>query len=248
MAVVIERRMLLEPMDLRVPAGSWFGIVGPNGGGKSTLIKALAGLVPHRGRITLSWPGVAGGRVGYMPQRAEPDAALPVTAQDYLRLRSERRPVWLKPQGNARAEALIDQLEVRPFLLQRIGTLSMGQYQRLMLCASLLTDPQLLLLDEPLAGVDEVGRSVLLRALAAYHNEGGTVLMVEHNWSVVRECCEQVLWIDGGLIGQGPPETVFQSLSSSQSLLDLEQARERVSDSQGLTADSMTTSGSSGDA
>lgn len=224
MAVRIERRQLLEPMDLGIPAGSWCGIVGPNGGGKSTMMKAIAGLVNHEGKVALHWPQAHAGRIGYMPQRVELDTSLPITVQDYLRLHCERRPVWLRAEIEDHLTALIDRLEVEPLMNQRIGSLSMGQHQRLMLCAALSREPHILMLDEPLAGVDESGREILLRVLDDYHREGGSVLMVEHNWDVIREHCTLVVWIDQGLVASGTAAMILQRLGERISPFELQTA------------------------
>lgn len=221
MSVVIDRRLLLQPMDLQVPAGTWCGIVGPNGGGKSTLMKAIAGLVDHGGKIALHWPQPKAGRVGYMPQRVELDASLPITVKDYLRLHFERRPVWLRADVDERMDALTSRLEVRPFLNQRIGSLSMGQHQRMMLCAALSNEPQLLLLDEPLAGVDKAGREILLRVLEDYSRDGGSILMVEHNWDVIRDHCSSVVWIDEGLVSVGTAASILEQLGDRVSPFEL---------------------------
>ncbi|MEM7097879.1 MAG: metal ABC transporter ATP-binding protein [Pseudomonadota bacterium] len=222
MSVSIDRRMLLKPMDLEIPPHSWCGIVGPNGGGKSTLMKAIAGLLDHDGLITLHWPLNHPGRVGYMPQRVELDNSLPVTVQDYLRMHSERRPVWLRTVPDEHLTSLIKQLEIQPFLNQRIGSLSMGQHQRVMLCAALSNNPQLLMLDEPMAGVDQGGREILLDVLGHYHREGGSILMVEHNWEIVRDQCDRVVWIDQGLVSADTPERILQQLSERVSPFELQ--------------------------
>lgn len=204
-----------------MPAHSWTGVVGPNGGGKSTLLKAMAGLLNHKGRITLHWPLKHPGRIGYMPQRAELDASLPITVQDYLRMHCERRPVWWRPKRNERIDELIAELEVAAFLKQRMGSLSMGQHQRLMLCAALANEPQLLLLDEPMAGVDEAGREVLLRVLKRYHDRGGSIVMVEHHWDVLRAHCSAIVWIDQGLIAAGPSSEVLERLRQNASPFEI---------------------------
>lgn len=226
-SVVLERRVLLKPVDLEVPAGTWCGVVGPNGGGKSTLLKAIAGLVAHQGSIALHWPQAHPGRIGYMPQGVGVDASLPVTVLDYLRLHCERRPVWRRPGTNPRLRELIERLEVSAFLDQRLGSLSMGQQQRLMLCAALSNDPELLMLDEPLAGVDAAGREVLLRVIADYHEAGGSILMVEHNWDVIRRHCGLVVWIDQELIGAGTAAEILAQLGERVSPFELPAAVER---------------------
>ncbi|MEM1141755.1 MAG: metal ABC transporter ATP-binding protein [Pseudomonadota bacterium] len=230
-SVVVDRRSLLEPLDLSIAPGTWCGIVGPNGGGKSTLIKALTGLVDHHGKIALFWSQARPGRVGYMPQRVDLDTSLPITVKDYLRLHCEHRPVWLRANGNDRVDSLVEILEVVPFLNQRIGSLSMGQHQRMMLCAALANEPQLLLLDEPLAGVDEAGREILLRVLSRYNADGGSILMVEHNWEVVRSYCTQVVWIDQGLVGVGTAEGILQQLGERISPFELQAAAKPASSS-----------------
>lgn len=220
-AVSILHHRLLASITLKIQAGSWLGIVGPNGGGKSTLIKTIAGLLPYQGRVSLHWRQAKPGVIGYMPQRAEIDASLPVTVHDYLRIHCEKRPVWQSEVPNTDLDEKIDQLGVRPFLQQKVGSLSMGQHQRLVLCAALSNKPQLLLLDEPIAGVDEDGREVILQVLKQYHAIGGSILMVEHNWQIIREHCEQVAWIDRGLRKLDTPSRVFRELSSEISPFDI---------------------------
>lgn len=221
MSVVVDQHELLTPMDLHIPAGRWFGIVGPNGGGKSTLLKAIAGLYPHRGDILLHWSQSKPGTLGYMPQGLTLDASLPITVSDYLRIHCERRPVWRKPATHTDVQATVEQLEIQALQQHKVGNLSMGQQQRLMLCAALANRPQVLLLDEPLAGIDKEGRALMLRVLGEYHQAGGSILMVEHNWSVIKKCCEEIAWIDRGLKRVDTPENVLAHLGAEVSPFDL---------------------------
>lgn len=221
LSVSLGSRQILQPLDLHLAPGQWCGVVGANGGGKSTLLKALAGLMPHRGEIEIHWQQPAPGEIGYMPQGMAVDAAMPVSVRDYLRLHSERRPVWRRDRLGAGPRALMERLEVSGFARQRIGSLSMGQHQRLMLCAALLREPQLLLLDEPLAGVDKAGRQLILSELQAFHRRGGGIVMVEHNWPVVAANCDRVAWVDGELKGFDRPAQIMAALEAQLSPFSL---------------------------
>ena len=107
LSVHIDRSQLLAPFDLHIESGRWFGIVGPNGGGKSTLLKAIAGLLTYRGDIFLTWPEKKCGKIGYMPQRVSLDVSLPVSVHDYLRIHCEQRPVWRSRKDNQKLTELI---------------------------------------------------------------------------------------------------------------------------------------------
>lgn len=219
-SVKIERNQLLSNFNLTIEPGCWLGIVGPNGGGKSTLIKALLGLVPHKGHISLDWHQGSIGSVGYVPQLAPFDATLPITVLDYLRMVSEERPVWLKYKQNKIIAKKMQQFDISHFADKRIGTLSTGERQRVLLCGTLINQPDILMLDEPLAGVDKQGHQLILDLLNDYHQQGKTILMVEHHWQVVAKYCQQVALIDGTLVELGSAEHIFNVLQQNVSPLD----------------------------
>lgn len=207
-AVNIEQNSLLSNFNFDVKPGCWLGIVGPNGGGKSTLLKAILGLVPHQGEIFLDWPQGKIGSVGYVPQLAPFDATLPITVLDYLRMVSEDRPVWLTYKHNKKIAQSMKEFEISDFANKRIGTLSTGERQRVLLCGALLNAPDILLLDEPLAGVDKQGHQLILDILNEYHLSGRSILMVEHHWQVVASYSQQVALVDGTLIQAGSAEQI----------------------------------------
>lgn len=223
-SVKIEKNQLLTSFNLEVEPGCWLGIVGPNGGGKSTLLKALLGLVPHQGQIRLEWPTSKKGAVGYVPQLAPFDATLPVTVLDYLRMVSEDRPVWLSYKRNKKIAQTMARFEISDFADKRIGTLSTGERQRVLLCGALLNEPDILLLDEPLAGVDKQGHQLILDILNEYHQSGKSILMVEHHWHIVAKYCQQIALVDGTLIESGTADQIFSILQKNASPLDFAQA------------------------
>jgi len=215
MSVVVNQNKLLDGVEMVIEPGTWLGIVGSNGGGKSTLLKALLGHMPHNGKIALKWPKLFAGRIGYVPQVAPFESSLPITVSDYLRIVSENRPVWFKAKHDAHKQALMEQLDIGDFNEKRIGTLSTGERQRVLLCGALINDPDILFLDEPLAGVDKSGHQLILDLLAKFHKSGKTVVMIEHHWHVIQAHCQQVAHIEGGLKQLGTPEQVIASLEQS---------------------------------
>ncbi len=221
MTVKIEQNQLLSNLNLHVEPGCWLGIVGPNGGGKSTLLKALLGLVPHQGVISFDWQRGKIGSIGYVPQLAPFDATLPITVLDYLRIVAEDWPVWLRYQRNQKISQTMAKFTISNFANKRIGTLSTGERQRVLLCGALINEPDILILDEPLAGVDKQGHQLILDILSDYHQEGKTILMVEHHWHVVASYCQRVALIDGKLVQVGSAAEVFTSLQKNASALDL---------------------------
>ena len=218
-SVTINQSRLLDNVNLDIPPGCWMGVVGPNGGGKSTLVKAILGLVPHKGLISLNWPGSKKGNIGYVPQLAPFDPTLPITVLDYLRMVLEDWPVWLRYKRNNRIAEMMAQFEITEFSDKRIGTLSTGERQRVLVCGALLNKPDVLFLDEPLAGVDKHGQQLLLSILQAYHQQGHTIVMVEHHWHIVEHYCQRAALIDGTLVDVGDPDTIFEVVQKNAASL-----------------------------
>lgn len=213
LAVSVKGLPLLTSMNLSLDGGQWHGIAGPNGGGKSTLLKAVAGLHNHTGRIELHWPE---GRheIGYMPQLSPFDASLPVTALDFLRMHCDKRPVWLRFKCNPKIDSVVAKVGIEGLLSKRLGTLSSGERQRVLLACALLNNPHILLLDEPLAGVDKNGREQILDILVAFKAAGGTIIMIEHDWHILQQQCDTLSWIDGSLQSHGAPSDILNALQS----------------------------------
>lgn len=225
MSVKVNGNTLLKPLSLTIEPGTWLGVVGPNGGGKSTLVKTIMGQMPHQGDIALTWPQGELGKIGYVPQLAAFEPSLPTTVMDYLRLVSEHRPVWHRFRRNQAIDNAMKQLQITDFSNKRLGHLSTGEKQRVLLCGALVNQPDMLFLDEPLAGVDQSGFQIISDVLHDFHQSGRTVVMVEHQWQVIERFCSDVALINGGLVAFGSPKEVFQSLySQSASNMGLAQS------------------------
>lgn len=203
---------ILDEISLDVAPGSLHAIVGPNGGGKSSLLRCLMGEAPFTGRIALDWRGTPG-RIGYVPQAVEFDRNLPMTVTDFLACFTATRPAFLRPAAPARARiaGLLDRVGLGDKAGRRMGDLSGGERQRVLLAQALSDsagrEPDLLVLDEPMAALDAAGARIFETILTDLRNRGATLIWVEHDIAAVRRLADQVSAIDGRVLFCGPPQT-----------------------------------------
>jgi len=211
-----NRRRVLEGATLSVPRGSMTGIVGPNGGGKSTLLKAVLGLVPvERGEVeVLGRPSDRRVRrlVGYVPQREDVDWNFPVSAFDVVMMGRVpslgflRRPVASDQEVVYEALRTVGMDELAE---KRIGEFSGGQQQRIFLARALAQGAEVLLLDEPVSGVDAPSQHEIFDLLRGLQEEGKTVIVTTHDLSCVAERFDLALLLNRRVTAFGPPEEVF---------------------------------------
>ncbi len=196
--VAFERQVILENLSFSVKRGEILTILGPNGAGKTVLLRTLLGLVPHQGSVT--WR--KGIRVGYVPQRLPYIRDIPVSVGDFFALKGH---AGLEAREMLRAVGLRDELAK-----QRMGDLSSGQFQRVLIAWALVGDPQVLLFDEPTTGVDISGEETVYSLLARLHRERGmTMLLVTHDLAVVYKLSSTVLCLNRQSICHGPPIAVL---------------------------------------
>lgn len=196
-----------------VPRGSCTVIVGPNGAGKTTLLRALIGEMPCQGEIRLG-TGAAGKtlRLGYVPQRLGLDRGMPLTVMEFLALGQQRRPLWLGIRAGLRNAILEALASVRAEHLarRRLGTLSGGELQRVLLALALQQKPDLLVLDEAAAGVDFQGEHLFCELLDELRERDGfTQLMVSHDLGMVTHHATHVICLKRRVLFQGPPDEVM---------------------------------------
>lgn len=189
---------VLHDISLRVDAAEIVTIVGPNGSGKSTLLRALLGIAPlASGRVSRR-PGL---RIGYVPQRLQIDRTLPMTARRFLSL-----PIRQAPVASAAALARVGVPEVAE---RQMTDLSGGQFQRVLLARALLTEPDLLILDEPTQGLDQPGEAAFYRLIEELRRDTGcAVLMVSHDLHVVMSASDRVICLNGHICCEGTPRVV----------------------------------------
>ena len=204
---------VISKLDLKVAAGDFVVIGGPNGGGKSTLLRGIAGLLePMAGSIERG-----GTRFGYVPQQATVEQALPLTALEMVELGASSGQPWWKtlitPRSSYHREVLVkcraDDLAGKPF-----HSLSGGQRQRVLLARALATSPECLLLDEPTAGVDIRTQHSLAAMLGELHRSSRLgVILVTHEFAPFRGIANRFLWVRDGMLRELSAED-FSGLQS----------------------------------
>lgn len=203
----LNGKNILENINLQVQRGDFLALIGPNGGGKSTLIRCLLGfLKPQKGEIFLFGKELTKFRdwykIGYLPQRAGKDinSLLPLTVKEFVFLPSK----WYKISPNYEYYMyLIDLFGVKDILNKKLFQLSFGQFQRVYLVRALLLKPELIILDEPSVGLDFISQEVFYQILSTLHKEGLTIVLITHEtWLISKEvskiaCLNQRLYYHG---------------------------------------------------
>jgi zinc transport system ATP-binding protein len=199
LGVELEGENILQEIHFEIEQGQTFVILGPNGAGKTILLRTLLGLLPYRGQVL--WKKDV--RIGYVPQRVSLSKEMPLTVKDFLGLK-----------GISRDEAALSLLQVglpdSTFLKKRIGEISAGQFQRVLIAWALAGNPDVLLFDEPTAGIDIGGEETVYGLLQKIQKEKGlTIVLVTHDLSIVYRQATQVLCLNKKMICYGPPKSIL---------------------------------------
>jgi zinc transport system ATP-binding protein len=191
-------RLLLQQVSLQLQAGEILTIIGPNGAGKTTLVRVALGLlVPDSGQV-MRQPGV---HIGYMPQRLHIDPTLPLTVRRFLVMTDTPQP--------GRVLTLLQEVGAAHVLESPLQNLSGGEMQRVLLARALIRDPELLVLDEPVQGVDVHGQMELYQLISRIRDQRGcAVMMVSHDLHLVMAATDRVLCLNRHICCSGTPEAV----------------------------------------
>ncbi|KAF0093044.1 MAG: zinc transport system ATP-binding protein [Puniceicoccaceae bacterium 5H] len=192
------REYAVEGVDLRIEPRETVCLVGPNGGGKSTLLKLFLGLLePDAGEVCLlgGRPKQMRRRVGYMPQRLDFDRKLPINVQEVVQMGRLRRAWgWPTREDRQKVERVMDELDLREIARQPFASLSGGQQQRVLIARALAVEPEVLLLDEPTAMTDAFVEAKLVERLRDLHQRL-TVVLVSHDIAFVRHLVDRVICV-----------------------------------------------------
>ena len=194
----------VERLTLDVPAGSAVALIGPNGSGKSTLLRGILGLAELTAgsmRVLGTTPERARRRIGSLPQADTRDTTLPLTLRQVATMglyRSVGPLGRVGRRGRAAVSAALDRVGLAGFAGRRFGELSGGQQQRGILARALVSEPELLLLDEPFNGLDRENRDTLLELVRGLTAEGRTVIVSTHDLEIAQRACTHALLLAGG--------------------------------------------------
>ena len=214
--MTLDRHPVIGGVSLHLHCGELTTVVGPNGSGKSTLLRALLGEVPHTGSIHFL-PVFGPDRgdapaIGYVPQNLEFDRFSPLSVSDLFAASTSKFPVPLGCRDGVRQAAVsaLRSVDAEELLDRKLGRLSGGELQRVLLALSLTPPPNLLLLDEPVSGIDLPGRELFYRTASDLRRRFDlAILMVSHDLAGVAEVSDRIVFLDHRVVCAGTPKEVF---------------------------------------
>ncbi len=223
LSVRLGEHLVLDDLTFDLRCGEITALVGPNGAGKTTLLRALLGEVAYSGHCLFhGGPGHPSRRslvVGYVPQRLGFDRAAPLTVADLFALSNPRRPAFLglSAAGRTAADAVLGEVDAAHLLNRRLGELSGGELQRVLLALSLSPSPDLLLLDEPQQGLDAAGLERFYELVARLRGRFDmAVVLVSHDLASVAQVADRVFFLNGRLLAAGPPAEVLEKMENGK--------------------------------
>ncbi len=217
LSVILGDSLILKDINLHVHCGELTAIIGKNGAGKSTLLKSILGEINHTGKVTFTGHDgaeVENIKIGYVPQSLSVDSGTPATVYDMLAPLVSKYPIFLPRRAKtvSRLRSHLSEFNAAHLLDKKLGQLSGGELQRVLLAAATLPKPDLLLLDEPVSGVDQSGLQIFYKILDKLKNSSDMViLIVSHDLDFVRRYADNVILLNRGLEVCGPPDKVFNS-------------------------------------
>jgi len=211
LTVKMGGQRILDDISFNVEKGDVVAVIGPNGAGKTTLLKALMGLLPYEGEVI--WHQIA--KIGYVPQRFAFDRTFPLTVEELFLLKTGQKSFWFpSPLQKADITKALSHTQVESLLKQKIGQLSTGQLQRVFIAYALFGEPDLLLFDEPTAGIDIGAEMTVYNLLQEISREQKlTMMIVSHELNVVFRYATNVVCLNRRLACYGTPS---EALSSEQ--------------------------------
>lgn len=214
--VTLQGRKVLEGIHLHMHCGELTSLIGPNGAGKTTLMRAMVGELPHTGTLRFIHHGNIESRqplrIGYVPQKLELDRTSPTTVLDLFASALGRWPLWVGTRAKVRREALakLEPVGAEALLDRRLSEISVGQLQRVLLALALTPVPELLLLDEPVAALDQGGMERFYQTVSQMRTEFDlSILLVSHDLTSAAQFADRMILLNKGVLCDGPPREVL---------------------------------------
>ena len=217
LGVSLGQQIILEDINLHIHCGSLNAVIGRNGAGKSTLIRAILGEMEHTG--TIEFKDRENGKIqklkiGYVPQALNIEKQTPVSVYDMIAAYHSNAPVFLRKcrKISEKIQECLKVFEADYLLDQQVCNLSGGELQRVLLSMAILDSPNLLLLDEPVSGIDQNGMELFYQTIYRLkENYDLAVILISHDLEYVRRYADQVILLDKTVLRQGSVKEVFQS-------------------------------------
>ncbi len=221
LSVISGGDVLLEDVNLEFHCGQLTALIGRNGAGKTTLLKAILGQRAYTGRISYTdhhGQSIKQPRIGYVPQQLEFDRNMPLTVLDLFSAATQSKPVWWRKGNKQACKKKLAQMDCEALAEKRLGDLSGGELQRVLLALATDPIPDLLILDEPVSGVDAVGLELFYKRvtelLEQYHM---AILLVSHDLSLIEKFADKVVLLDKTVAAEGDAQTVFSTSAFRES-------------------------------
>ncbi len=209
---------VLEDINLHMHCGELTAVIGPNGAGKTTLLRAMIGEVPHTGSLRFIHRGNVENskplRIGYVPQKFDLDATAPTTVLDLFVAALSRRPLWLGARHALRetARAKLTETGAEHLLASRLSEISVGQLQRVLLALALTPVPELLLLDEPVAGLDQAGMELFYQTVSRLRADYDlSILLVSHDLLAAGRVADRMILVNRTILCDDTPKAVLNN-------------------------------------
>lgn len=208
---------ILENINLHLHCGELTAIIGPNGAGKSTLVKALLGQVPHTGTVSFMQANATTSKspvMGYVPQSLNLDPTSPTSVLDLFLTSRSPLPVWLIKSGKEvqKVREKLEKVKAGHLLTRKLGALSGGELQRVLLALALDPIPDILILDEPVSGIDQNGLELFYETVSALREAYDlSIILVSHDMDMIYKYADRVVLLNRTVLAMGTPDEVFNS-------------------------------------
>lgn len=217
MGVTLGEQVILEDVNMHIHCGTITAIIGKNGAGKSTLIRALLDDIPHEGQI--DFRDTENGeikklKIGYVPQKLNIEKGTPISVYDLIASYQSTSPVFWSKKRKLYEEIkeVLRVFDAEELIDKQVCNLSGGQLQRVLLSMALMDEPKLLLLDEPVSGIDQNGMERFYRTIDYLKkNFDLAIVLISHDLDYVRKYADKVLFLDKTVLREGTPKEVFSS-------------------------------------
>ena len=216
-SVKIGKDEIIKDVNIHIHCGQLTVIIGKNGAGKSTLLKALLGEVKHTGKINIydkKQQKYDKLKIGYVPQSMNIEKHMPTTVYDFMAGMISNVPIWIKKDEKTykKIKEQLQLFEAEQLIDKSLGDLSGGELQRVLLAVATQSNPNLLILDEPVSGIDKNGINLFFEQINMLKKQHDmAIILVSHDLNMVQKYADKVILLDKTIIKKGTPEEVYAS-------------------------------------